>query len=111
MMSLMQRRREMMSSRIWDYEFVFDDQGSAGELFDVIKGQVIQVAWDCPNGNKNGWVLNGSGFCENIRRLLEVGNVGSRIVTVASSGTVRIGSYANSRTFAVRFGVIRIKYL
>ena len=103
----------MMDSKYWDYEFVFDSRYSIGTLFDVTEGQKFLISWDCPDGNQNGWVLNGNGCCSNITNLrnADVGRTGQTTREITASGTVRIGCYRTSTTYAVQYGTIRIKLI
>ena len=101
------QRHGKPKEKVYVFELVDD---ADGELFNVTTGQTLIVNWNCPNGNRNGWVLNGNGCCPNITNLylLPEGFIGERTVSVTQSGTVRVGSYSNYATFAVQNGTITV---
>ena len=105
------RRRIMMVQREhWDYVYQFENQ-TGGYFLDVTEGQTLVVDWDAPEGNLNGWVLNGYGYIENLGQIRNIGRKGQRTLAVTASGQVRVGAYSVHGTFSLQNGVIKIRIL
>ena len=98
-------KKEKKTSQTYTFEF---KNNSGGRLFDVEEGQTLRVSWDCPNGNLNGWILNGNGLTTNIGQIRNVGISGSATRYVTGTGSVRVGSNSAGTTFAVQNGTIII---
>lgn len=98
-------KKAQKSSQTYTFNFV---NNSGGRLFDVEEGQTLLISWDCPDGNLNGWVLNGNGLTDDIRQLRTVGTSGNAVREVRGTGQVRVGSNTSGTTFAIRNGTVII---
>ena len=111
-MELMRIRRRMMEDAYWTKIYRFNSSHSTGAMLEVTEGQTLVLEWYCPNGNKNGWVMNGYDYCTSIRRIgMEAGRSGRQTVPITATGSVRIGSYSANSTFAVQRGTIKVRVI
>lgn len=109
----MNRRRLLYNYSIitWDHVYTFTNN-TGGELLNVTAGQKLLIEWDCPNGNLNGWIMNGNGnTSKDLAQIRTIGLSGTDSINVTGTGQVRIGAYSTSGTFSVKDGIIKVKLI